>query len=389
MGQSLTRLPDLPGPEVKTKRSSRVTQRRIRHGSPAKAKVDSAEAPRTKTTLHASSHHDTSRTDGKDWRRNALAKTDGNSRRTATESWTRDQTRRNHKAQERREDGVSVASRHSHHHKNRTSRSHKDHSNVSSSKNSRQKLLRDKRNRQPKCQMTLHEPEITKLEDLSPKKDCIVCAESRSLHRFPKRPPTASCVHEVNTCWHCLRGWIRSEFESKIWDQISCPECSTRMQYEDIREFAPSEVFRRYDRLSTKAALESIPGFRWCIAKGCRSGQVHDESTFAPKFRCISCHYEHCITHNRRWHKGETCAEYDYRTDRRLKKAEEEASNKLIREIAKKCPMCKWCIEKYYGCDHMTCSKCRHEFCWVCLAPYGPIRNQGNRMHRPTCTHYG
>jgi len=30
----------------------------------------------------------------------------------------------------------------------------------------------------------------------------------------------------------------------------------------------------------------------------------------------------------------------------------------------------------------------RHEFCWLCLAPYGDIRKHGNHYHKPTCHHY-
>ncbi|KAF2270912.1 hypothetical protein CC78DRAFT_5996 [Lojkania enalia] len=225
--------------------------------------------------------------------------------------------------------------------------------------------------------------EAIELTNAPSKKDCIVCTNSRSLRHFPKRPPTAGCTHEINTCKSCLRSWIQSEFESKMFDQIGCPECAIQMQYEDIQEFAPSQVFRRYDRLSTKATLEAIPGFRWCMAKNCKSGQVHEEAT--PRFRCLACKASHCIAHNIPWHKGETCAEYDYRTDGKIKKAENEASRKLIKETAKKCPGCKWYIQKNYGCDHMTCSKCKHEFCWVCLAPYKPIRDQGNQMHREDC----
>jgi hypothetical protein len=70
---------------------------------------------------------------------------------------------------------------------------------------------------------------------------------------------------------------------------------------------------KRYDRLSTKAALEAIPGFRWCIAKDCKSGQVHDEGDTTPKFRCVGCKKTHCMVHQIAWHKGETCAQYDYR----------------------------------------------------------------------------
>ncbi|KAF2656696.1 hypothetical protein K491DRAFT_578106, partial [Lophiostoma macrostomum CBS 122681] len=198
--------------------------------------------------------------------------------------------------------------------------------------------------------------------------ECMVCAESRSIRHFPQRPPTAQCTHSVNTCRRCLRSWIKTQFANRIWDQIGCPECQRTMQYTDVREFAAADVFRRYDRLSTRAALESIPGFRWCIAKGCNSGQIHDEGTLTPRFRCVACKASHCVVHQVPWHKGETCAEYDYRYVEQ--KAEDDASKKLIKGLAKQCPGCQSNIEKRDGCDHMTCTKCKHEFCWMCLANY-------------------
>ena len=33
----------------------------------------------------------------------------------------------------------------------------------------------------------------------------------------------------------------------------------------------------------------------------------------------------------------------------------------------KKCPRCSTAIEKDEGCNHMSCRKCRHEFCWICM----------------------
>lgn len=76
-------------------------------------------------------------------------------------------------------------------------------------------------------------------------KECILCTDTRSLHRFPNRPPTTQCTHEVDTCRRCLRKWIQSEFTTKIWNEINCPICSKRLQHSDMREFAPSDVFRR------------------------------------------------------------------------------------------------------------------------------------------------
>jgi hypothetical protein len=37
------------------------------------------------------------------------------------------------------------------------------------------------------------------------------------------------------------------------------------------------------------------------------------------------------------------------------------------------CPKCKSKIEKTKGCQHMTCTICRYEWCWVCGMPYKSI----------------
>ncbi|KAH7078278.1 hypothetical protein FB567DRAFT_406090, partial [Paraphoma chrysanthemicola] len=199
-------------------------------------------------------------------------------------------------------------------------------------------------------------------------RECVICTDIRPVHRFPDRAPTSQCTHASSACRHCLRTWIQSEFSTKIWNEINCPVCAERMQYDDMQEFAPRDVFRRYDKLTTKAVYDSIPNYRWCITKGCKSGQVHPPGT--SRFRCQACRKSHCVVHLTAWHKGETCAEYDYRTNKHIKKQEEAASKKIIADTTKKCPGCKRSIEKSYGCDHMTCSKCKHEFCWECLAPY-------------------
>ena len=38
-----------------------------------------------------------------------------------------------------------------------------------------------------------------------------------------------------------------------------------------------------------------------------------------------------------------------------------------LKANTKKCPRCAALIEKDEGCNHMTCRKCRHDFCWICM----------------------
>lgn len=45
--------------------------------------------------------------------------------------------------------------------------------------------------------------------------------------------------------------------------------------------------------------------------------------------------------------------------------AESENSNWILANT-KPCPRCQRPIEKNQGCMHMSCTQCRHEFCWLC-----------------------
>jgi len=127
-------------------------------------------------------------------------------------------------------------------------------------------------------------------------------------------------------------------------------------------------------------------------------------------FTCVACGHKVCIIHENTWHEGETCEEFEYRSSGRKERdqrAQEEASLQAIGKLTKKCPGpgCTWNIEKNDGCDHMTCkfrvaldvndrlltfigSKCRFEFCWICLCNYNNVRRVGNSAHTTTCKYH-
>ncbi|KAN0091463.1 hypothetical protein V8E55_005029 [Tylopilus felleus] len=54
-----------------------------------------------------------------------------------------------------------------------------------------------------------------------------------------------------------------------------------------------------------------------------------------------------------------------------LKKCRDDSETaNWIKSNTKECAKCQSTIEKNGGCNHMTCKKCKHEFCWVCMGPW-------------------
>ncbi|KIK57966.1 hypothetical protein GYMLUDRAFT_75234 [Collybiopsis luxurians FD-317 M1] len=54
-----------------------------------------------------------------------------------------------------------------------------------------------------------------------------------------------------------------------------------------------------------------------------------------------------------------------------MKKCEDDSETaNWIKSNTKECSQCQSTIEKNGGCNHMTCKKCKYEFCWVCMGPW-------------------
>ena len=69
-------------------------------------------------------------------------------------------------------------------------------------------------------------------------------------------------------------------------------------------------------------------------------------------------------------HAGQICSQ-DEDTQRLLTLA--------LEKKWKQCPGCRNMIEKTEGCLHMTCSRCRGEFCYHCGQVWSKCKNQCSR----------
>ena len=76
-------------------------------------------------------------------------------------------------------------------------------------------------------------------------RECVVCFEALSPENTPMRRVTSSCNHEPDVCRPCLATSISSQLDSRVWDQIDCPTCGQRLNFQDVKAFADSPVLRR------------------------------------------------------------------------------------------------------------------------------------------------
>lgn len=158
----------------------------------------------------------------------------------------------------------------------------------------------------------------------------------------------------------------------------------------------------RYFKFTFQAA-QAGSHFQRCCTPGCNSGQqCFPEDTI---MNCQECHHKTCITCDTQMHFGISCRE-KLEEREAAQKLQELATAGYIKTQAKVCPGCQAPSQKTGGCDHMTCKaftlrstwwhvltsavgeRCGHEYCWRCLADYGPISEEGNHHHAQTCRHH-
>ncbi|EMC93995.1 hypothetical protein BAUCODRAFT_59544, partial [Baudoinia panamericana UAMH 10762] len=222
------------------------------------------------------------------------------------------------------------------------------------------------------------------------KYDCTTCGRTLASSSFPNHLATGKCVHLINTCKRCTKIWIATQLDTVTYDKLSSPECPEVLSNKDVNRLAAKDVHAKYDKFERAGIAVTSPGWRWCLNPKCREGQVHQslldsghradgESNKKGKAKpdeddictCKACGTRACVPCDRPYHEGETCAQYQGRKERQTK-MDEEATEKTIKDVCKKCPnpTCEMNIQRSSGCDKMTCTQCRTGFCWVCLATY-------------------
>ncbi|KAF2164965.1 hypothetical protein M409DRAFT_56313 [Zasmidium cellare ATCC 36951] len=196
-------------------------------------------------------------------------------------------------------------------------------------------------------------------------KECAICADDLPLKSFPPRLGHRTHNQRHSTCTACWQHHLTSEIASKPSTQIRCPQCPYALQEPDIKAHVTPATYTAYLDKVLLETLQADPNYRTCRRR-----------------YCVRCEVP--------MHKGVTCEEFQGQL-RRRQDQEEKTSREFLEGYAKTCPECGVRIRKDGGCDHMTCKRCKHEFCWLCFASYNGaegIHRVGNEAHNETCQYH-
>jgi len=176
------------------------------------------------------------------------------------------------------------------------------------------------------------------------------------------------CYHRF--CKSCLGDYFKSKIVEGTTRDITCPNttCKRAITYNEVRHCVNKKIFLKYEEFLLSAALNDDPNCRWCPRPGCGTAMIGDPTR--PMMLCPSpkCKFAFCFNCREEWHADVTCEKYQ---EWKLENNEAEKRYLNWAEVnTKQCPSCKSQIEKNGGCNHMTCLRCKYEFCWLCMAKY-------------------
>ncbi|KAI9847219.1 MAG: hypothetical protein M1838_000979 [Thelocarpon superellum] len=177
------------------------------------------------------------------------------------------------------------------------------------------------------------------------------------------------CGHRY--CVDCYRQYLAQKIKDEgEAARIQCPSegCHRIVDSKSLDLLVTTELQDRYRTLLTRTYVDDKDNLKWCPAPNCEYAvecgvNKHQLIEIVPTVHC-ACGHDFCFGCSLSDHQPAPCALVKMWS----KKCEDDSETaNWISANTKECPKCVSTIEKNGGCNHMTCRKCKHEFCWMCM----------------------
>ncbi|CAH2077281.1 unnamed protein product [Thlaspi arvense] len=201
---------------------------------------------------------------------------------------------------------------------------------------------------------------------------CPVCYAYVSPHdKFEVR----GCFHRI--CVTCMRERVSPKLIRE--NTLTCPyaDCEEELVPEDCRGIADDDVITLM--IHSKKEREIPVSERvYCPNPSCSllmsdrelirhaPGSSIDPRQSAAR-KCTECGLSFCKNCHVPWHHKKTCDEF--KNSESYLKSEAALFESLVKtEGWRKCSKCETIVQHGGGCQQMTCTHCKHEFCYTCGA---------------------
>ena len=184
--------------------------------------------------------------------------------------------------------------------------------------------------------------------------ECGVCGdtiESADMSRV--RIP---CKHSF--CVDCWKEYLKEKINNANVYKLSCmqKECNFILEEKFIKSILDKDtvLLEKYDKfLSRKKLLDTNKKIKLCPFPDCDG--YAEKKKFSKYVKCNKGH-EFCFECLTAPHGSKACSKI-------IDAGFEEWKQHTM---VKRCPNCKFWTEKNEGCNHMTCSQCNFQWCWIC-----------------------
>ncbi|XP_072038265.1 uncharacterized protein [Amphiura filiformis] len=181
----------------------------------------------------------------------------------------------------------------------------------------------------------------------------------------------------LNACghWFCNECWmqhLRSRVKQGDFN-IICPayDCKSAADIVTKMSFmSTSDFFRHLDHMKD-AAIRRKTEWQWCPNPKCGRMACVVAGSGSVAVNC-ECGWLWCSLCMQDAHWPATCkqaAGYRKLVKQMVPRMKNRAPPIVSVEV-KRCPKCKYPIEKNGGCPHMSCRMCGSSFCWMCLGEW-------------------
>jgi len=175
-----------------------------------------------------------------------------------------------------------------------------------------------------------------------------------------------ACRHHY--CKECWRGYLNAKLEGEGVHAVASacidPSCSLLLPPSLFDEVLAEAERERMWNFRLKQIVDTSRDMEWCNGRSC-------DKVFKRTYRrgyamCSDCLHSTCLECMQEAHFPLSCAEWKL-WEKQDRDHDDDRSSFWILANTKPCPHCVTPIEKNGGCNHITCKKCKYEFCWACM----------------------